>query len=548
MSFIDFDSMKALHMDRIMELIRPSSELGRRYKAEIKPFSRNEEDLLQNEYEQLRIFIEKLKESQGLIESLQGNLRELPFIKLTLNNLSNYKSLEAQDFFEIKKFLFHYQNILELLKKLSLNDIVELYDFIDLFEVLDPDGKRVVSFHLSSRYSEELRSIRDSLYQLNQKKKRILAGYRKKIAETLQVSSIEKRIVVSRHNKDLISRIENSGFFYREDENFANVTFIVRPDKDILKIDEQISEFVKLMKKESDRIMENLSVKVKDYSDRLIKAFRDISHFDWLLAKANFAFQYGCTIPRLSKNPSENRNSECKLFLYIEDAINLPVKLDLSSDNIDYQPVSITFDKKINILTGPNMGGKSSFLAALGQIFYLFAHAIPVPCSKADIFLCDFIYYSGDNRGFNRTDLSSFAFEIVGINQAMQNDKLGVFLIDELARGTNPAEGEAFSRAFLQSFSEKQSFVIASTHYSSLSSLEEAGHFRVKGLNPDDILMSDKAKKLKERIQEIHSYMDYQIEEVNNQTKVPTAALLIAQLLGVDPRILKKAKNYLNVK
>ncbi len=200
------------------------------------------------------------------------------------------------------------------------------------------------------------------------------------------------------------------------------------------------------------------------------------------------------------------------------------------------------------------MAGKSTVLKTIGQLFYLTAYAVPLPCRDAKLSLVDFVFFSSDSESSIRNDLSSFASELVSINNSMKQTGKGLFLIDEFARGTNPQEGEAFARAVLEVFIDQKAFVVSATHFSTPSCIENAAHFRIIGLTKNDyekliktLLPQDAEKEddLKSRIQELHKYMNYQLEPVKTSNIPPRAALMIAEILGIDEKIIDKAKDYL---
>jgi dsDNA-specific endonuclease/ATPase MutS2 len=200
------------------------------------------------------------------------------------------------------------------------------------------------------------------------------------------------------------------------------------------------------------------------------------------------------------------------------------------------------------------MAGKSTQLKTIGQLFYLTAHAIPIPCAEARLPLVDFISFGCDSETNQRTDLSSFASELISVNQALKREGFGLFLLDEFARGTNPKEGEAFARATVESFAEKDGLTVSATHFTAPTLVEQAGHFRIRGLSNDNyeklkmILnpsLQSEISALTNRVQELHKYMDYSLEEVSEDKEPPKAALMIADILGIEPNILEKVKKYL---
>jgi len=114
-----------------------------------------------------------------------------------------------------------------------------------------------------------------------------------------------------------------------------------------------------------------------------------------------------------------------------------------------------------------------------------------------------------------------------------------------LARGTNPEEGYAISKAIVEYLKDKQAITILTTHYDNVADLEDVVHLQVVGLSNLDI------KKLKEEISTeegfeiINKYMDYRLRKVDKDTPIPKDALNIARIMGLDDEIISLAEKNL---
>jgi len=133
--------------------------------------------------------------------------------------------------------------------------------------------------------------------------------------------------------------------------------------------------------------------------------------------------------------------------------------------------------------------------------------------------------------------LSSFGAEIQALNEILRlKNKWGLVLLDELARGTNPAEGAALARALLDTFQDSSCCVLVTTHFDGLTRDERLIHWQVKGLkNLHDLPCVD----------DIYKNFDYGLEIVSSSDTVPRDALKVASLIGMDGRILQLARQYL---
>lgn len=130
---------------------------------------------------------------------------------------------------------------------------------------------------------------------------------------------------------------------------------------------------------------------------------------------------------------------------------------------------------RMAIVTGPNMGGKSTFLRQVALIVVMAQMGSYVPADEAVIGLVDRIFTrigSADelSRGF-----STFMVEIQeALSVLMSGTRHSLAIIDELGRGTSTFDGIAFSKAYLEYLHEHVGCrTLVSTHFFELTELSE---------------------------------------------------------------------------
>lgn len=275
-----------------------------------------------------------------------------------------------------------------------------------------------------------------------------------------------------------------------------------------------------------DQVRVQLSQQLKEYSKSIESNLHQIALLDVWIAKAKLADLWDCCKPRVSSSQTSYKN----LFHPI-------TKSRLASENKKFQPINIDLFQTPTLITGANMSGKTIFLKTIAFAQNMFQFGFFVPARDSEICPVDEIYFSVGDQSSELTGLSSFAFEILEINEIIKEVKKGrklLILVDELARTTNPVEGIIIVNAFLELMNQNPNFCIVTTHYSGVHA--NCRRLRVKGLQIND---------LKETIdpKNIHQYMDYTLIEIVNE-EVPHEALKIAQLLGVDEEFLRKAESF----
>ena len=537
MKNIDILSYKALNIPKLLEKIEISSELGKKFLQKYQPLKAKDCGKAKLEYSKVDIFMKRLNSDKGLYSSLKLYLKHMEDISASIIK-SKEDTLELFEIQEIKSFIYFYQQIKEKIYP-DISEYIKLEDFTELFKYLDKENQHSPAFYISNSYSEKLKSSRNKVAELSREKKHLTIFQLNKANKILNSQKIEETIMISRYDKTQLDEIEKSGLFYREAENFTNITFKLKKGEKIVQIEKQLHQLLNEIRIEEESCRKKISEFIGKYADNLIQSERIIGEIDFVLAKAFFANKYKCTIPSIS-----NDN-----FIKANEVRNLPILEEMENSQIKYQAIDFDFHKNLNIITGANMAGKTSALKTLGQIHYLASYAIPLPAKSAIIPLVDFIFFSSAFSNSRRMDLSSFGMEIVAINNILNKSGRGLYLIDEFARGTNPEEGEVFSQAILTNLGKKSGFTFSATHFSAPLKIKSAGHFRIVGIsesiNHSLHLFTDKS--LEERLRILHQFMNYNLEKVENDSIPPRAALIIAEILGIDKKIITQAKLFLDI-
>jgi DNA mismatch repair ATPase MutS len=414
-----------------------------------------------------------------------------------------------------------------------------LRDFSELFSYLDLEKNNTPSFHLNPAYSVKFQELTDKISHHKNSIDTEYVQLKAKLVKDLNLFNFNGKITVSRMNTNQIAMLSNYADLQIENENFANITFSLRKNKEILDQEKEISKLENALFEEEKKVRELISARIRTESESLIFAFHEIAELDLLLAKAIFANKYKCVCPQI--------NEEYRIEM--AETENLILKDELKELKLEYQGQDFKINKSVVILTGANMAGKTSVLKTIGQCAALLIYGIPVPAKSANLFIPDFISFSGPLTHEHRADLSSFAIEVVALQHVLEKKNKGLILMDEFARGTNPLEGTALSQSVIDYFSRhEKGLFISATHFNPPAHTKNAQHFRLLGLSDQDFeyLKSLDKNYLKNNLKEIHKYFNYKIIPVNIDSEIPKAAYKIAELLGLDGEILDKAKELYN--
>ncbi|MFA7549014.1 MAG: hypothetical protein WCY66_08935, partial [Candidatus Cloacimonadales bacterium] len=508
-----------------------------------KPFTRSSQDRLINYYQKIDTVINAIKDHPDFISSLGSYLHYFQWIKKSIEDSAlaaknEQNTLEAHEIFEIKHFIYYYQKVASYLKTKNQISLIPLYDFSDLFDFLDREKQNTPSFYLNPSYTRELQAVYDDIYALKQQIEAEFSLLKKKLIHELSLAEFSDKMTVSRLNTDLLEKLQKSTLLKVDYENFANITFVLKKTDKIIEAEAKIAELNTNLFAEERKARQMISKRISEYAQELKEAFADMAELDLILAKAIFANNNNCCIPKIAHAPR----------IFCSQLVNIALKDELIDLNLTYQPVNVDFKERVIVLTGANMAGKTSILKAIGQAFSLLVLGVPIPATEALLFIPDYIHFSGPLTHEHRADLSSFATEVVNLQELIEKEEYGLILMDEFARGTNPTEGTALSQAVIHYFSQNSSAnYITATHFNPPELDQNSQHFRLLGISDKDYnkLRNHDINWLKNNLGEIHKHFDYQMQEVEMKKEAPKAAFMIAELLGMTPKILEQAKEYL---
>ncbi|ONI41970.1 mannonate oxidoreductase [Candidatus Epulonipiscium fishelsonii] len=184
------------------------------------------------------------------------------------------------------------------------------------------------------------------------------------------------------------------------------------------------------------------------------------------------------------------------------------------------------------IITGPNAGGKTVVLKAVGLLTIATQLGLFISAQHGtDIAIYENIFADiGDNQSLENS-LSTFSSHIKNLAYIInKTNKSTLLLFDEIGSGTEPNEGAGLAIAILEEVYKKGAITVATTHYGEIKNYS-ANH-------PDFENAAMKFKK--ETLEPLYQLQIGQSGDSN--------ALWISQKMGIQSNVLKRAKQYIDTK
>ena len=237
-------------------------------------------------------------------------------------------------------------------------------------------------------------------------------------------------------------------------------------------------EVVKLIK-ERDQHKESLAAACDTaYRDLLAdistkyQLFRDtiqnLATLDCLLSLATVAGQPGYTKPTFSSGTHiDVKGARHPMIEQLLRDAYVPNDISLSN-----QPSST----RALLVTGPNMGGKSSYVRSVALIAIMAQIGSYVPCDSADLGILDAVFTRMGAFDNMMAGESTFMVELSETSDILKlaTDR-SLVVLDELGRGTSTHDGMAIAGSVLDYMvREKKCLTLFITHYQSLSRMSDA--------------------------------------------------------------------------
>ena len=381
-----------------------------------------------------------------------------------------YGSANPRDILRLIKTLEHTPQIFELFHDCSayeefqsIDPCRELYDMIAGAIIDNPPLTLKDGGVFVEGYNEELDQVRE----IGKNGKNWILELENKERERTGVKSLKigynrvfgYYIEVTKTNLDSIK----DEFGYVRKQTLTNAErFITQELKD--KEDAIVHAQERSIRLEAE-LFNHLLNQIKVYLPKLHDLSHALATIDALYALAEISSENGYTRPQFHTGHS----------IHMKEARHPILDRMMKTTRYVSNDLEMGEDNDILMITGPNMGGKSTYMRQTVFLVIMAQIGCFVPAKKAEMPIFDQIFTRIGASDDIMSGQSTFMVEMIEANNALQNATANsLILFDEIGRGTSTYDGMALAQAMIEYIMRNiKAKTLFSTHYHELTEMAE---------------------------------------------------------------------------
>lgn len=474
--------------------------------------------------------VKELKEDVILRSDISETLKKVYDIERLTGKIA-YGSVNARDMISLKTSLMQLPVLKELMKDRSSDLLKELYDELDVLEdvakliedaiVDDPPVSVKEGGIIKSTYDEEVNKLRTAstegknwVIAIESKEreatgiKNLKVGYNKVFGYYLEVSKSFVNMVPDRFiRKQTLS----TGERYITDELKEIESTILGAQDKVVNLEYEI--FTKIREKIATQI------------ERLQMSSNAVATIDTLCSFAEVADLNSYVMPEVDESND----------IIIKDGRHPVVERLIDSGSFVPNDTFLnTTEDRINIITGPNMAGKSTYMRQVAQIVLMAQIGSFVPASSAKIGIVDRIFTRVGASDDLSTGQSTFMVEMNEVaNIVLNATPRSLLILDEIGRGTSTFDGLSIAWAVVEYISKTEKIgarTLFATHYHELTELED----KLDGVKNYCIAVKEKGEDV------------IFLRKIIRGGADESYGIYVAKLAGIPNVIIKRANEILN--
>ena len=441
-----------------------------------------------------------------------------------------FETANARDLIALKNSL----KVIPLIKEnLSMTNIRELNNtgekidsLEDLFDLLERSINEDPPFTvregnlIKDTFNPEL----DELREITQKGKEWISALENKEKEKTGIKNLKIGFnkVFGYYLEITKSNIGQAPDYFIRKQTLANAERYITPELKEMEA-KVIGADDKIKKLEYELFVEIRKIIKENYSQRIISTADLLSEIDVYVSMAFSAQKNNFTCPVMNDGD----------YLSIE-ALRHPV-VEKNLEGEWYTPNDVFMNQDSHnflIISGPNMGGKSTYCRSIAIAAILAQTGSFVPAKYAELPVFDRIFARIGASDDLTTGQSTFMVEMNEVSNIINNaTSKSLIILDEVGRGTSTYDGLSLAWALTEYLSQKvKGKSLFATHYHELTELENK-YENIKNLN---VKVEEEGTKI------------VFLHEISPGKADRSYGIQVAELAGLPKGIIKQAKKILN--
>lgn len=425
-----------------------------------------------------------------------------------LNNLKRGYTLTANELLTVLTHNFATKRVLRYFRDIELEYLVDYLDSLfysdHLIAIIQKriDHNGEIKDDASEHLTELRNQLRDTMTRIDQKAREFIQHHQ---------TSLQENVVYYRNDRACFL-VKNSdknkydGFSYGN--SASGQASYVEP-RSLIDLNNRKVALEHEIEEEKRRILYYLSLETLKDADRFLSNLSSLAVLDAVFAKADYGLEFEAVIPVLGDD------------LYLKDAAH-PL---ISKAKVVYNTYRIIKPKRAIVISGSNTGGKTVSLKVIGLSVLLTYLGIPIIAQAATIPLYDAVYHDIDDAQSLVDSLSTFSSRLKSLNYILNRaTDRSLVLIDEIASGTDPKEGEALALAIIDKLGLIGSTFVVTTHF------DQVKQYALK----QEFILPSSQEFDYEKLLPTYRYLENSLGQSN--------ALDIAQRYIDDQELIKQAK------
>ncbi|MGL4362569.1 MAG: DNA mismatch repair protein MutS [Cellulosilyticaceae bacterium] len=468
----------------------------------------------------------EFKDSLFMRESLREHLHEIYDIERLVGKIA-YGTCNAKELIALKKSLSILPEIEKLLIGCKSLGIVEILKELDILEDLhmyieqsitdDPPITIREGGMIKDGYNEEVDKLRE-----------IKANGANWL---LDIETAEKEKTGIKNLKIKYNKV--FGYFLEVTHSYSNLVpdYFIRKqtlsncERYITEELKQIEEQVLGADEKLQAIEYTLFIEVRDFItkhlQRLLTTSQCIAQIDMLASLADVAEKNNYVRPVINNESTisitDGRHPVVEKIMGNHQFIGNDVFLNNTSD-------------QINLITGPNMAGKSTYMRQVALIVLMAQIGSFIPASEAEIGVVDRIFTRVGASDDLASGQSTFMVEMMEVSNILNHaTKNSLLILDEIGRGTSTIDGLSIAWAIIEYIANQKLLgakTLFATHYHELTSLEK----NTKGLVNYCVMVKESGEDI------------IFLRKIAKGSVDHSYGIQVAKLAGLPEKVLKRAR------